>query len=90
MKFTLSNGYHSVEILNENGFVAEVAREDEGNILVSAANKVSSILVIEFHHSGAIEWGISLGGHNPTDESFFPMPKETAFRLQEHLQSTNQ
>lgn len=79
--FTLENTERGIEIHDKNGFVAECAREDEGLDLVKRYNATKSITVLEFQHNNYTEWGISTGGSNPTNEQFFPMEKETAFRL---------
>ena len=78
---TLENTERGIEIHNESGFVAECAREDEGADIVRRFNATKEMTVVEFQHLENTEWGISTGGSNPTDEQFFPMDKDVAFRL---------
>ncbi|HWD88219.1 MAG TPA: hypothetical protein VG367_08835 [Mucilaginibacter sp.] len=44
-----------------------------------------SIEVCESITSKSTGWGLSLNGCNPDYEDYFPMDKETAFRLKERL-----
>jgi hypothetical protein len=78
---TLKNTERGIEIHNQLGFVAECAREDEGAELVRRFNATKNLVVVEFQYQDCTEWGLSIGGPNPTDDQFFPMEKEVAFRL---------
>ena len=85
MKLSFERTERGLEIHNDGGFVAEVARENEGVDIVATYNKAKALSVIEFQNQHSEEWGLSSGGSNPTDSEFFPMPQETAFRLVKYL-----
>lgn len=80
-KVTLENTERGIEIHDENGFIAECVREDEGVELVRRFNATKNIVVVEFQYPDRTEWGISTGGPNPTGDQFFSMEKDVAFRL---------
>ena len=81
---TLENTDRGLEIHDENfGFVAECVRENEGAELVRRFNATKNLVVVEFQYPDytETEWGISTGGPNPTEDQFFKMEKDVAFRL---------
>jgi hypothetical protein len=81
-KVTLENTERGIEIHDELFcFVAECARENEGEELVRRFNATKNLVVVEFQYPDCTEWGISTGGPNPTGDQFFPMEKDVAFRL---------
>ncbi len=81
----LENTERGIEIHHNGVFVAEVARESEGVEIVDTYNKAKNLIVIEMQFQKKTEWGLSSSGSNPSDEEFFPMPKETALRLSQYF-----
>ena len=81
MNLTLENTPRGIEIHQNGVFVAEVARESEGIEIVDTYNKAKNLVVIEMQFQKKTEWGLSSNGNNPSNEEFFPMPKNTAFRI---------
>lgn len=85
MKLTLENTERGYELHGDGEFVAEVVKESEGIEIVDCVNKLHSIEVIETQNNDGTEWALSFDGHNPSNNYYFPMPKETAFGLKNFL-----
>lgn len=81
LKLVLLNTDRGIEIHDSNtGFVAEVAREDEGQEIVRVYNSATKL---HLHEEQGIEdttWGLAVTS-NPSEEEFFEMPKDTAIRI---------
>lgn len=51
------------------------------------ATKLNILVLEDYNKDGSSEWGISFTNPNPEAKDYFPMSKETAFRLKDYLSS---